>query len=240
MIIGISGKIGSGKDTVGKIIQYFTLSKYSIVRTNQLTFINCTDADLNESNWQIKKFAGKLKQVVSVLTGISIEDLEKEEVKNSYLPDNWNSFTNEFGLHNIKTKHRYTVREFLQKIGTDALRNVIHPNIWVNALFADYKPTDRRTMQDPDDSNIEYPSWIITDVRFSNEAKAVRDRDGILIRVDSKFIDHKNKITRVDFFDDHESETALDNFNFDYYIDNSSTLDKLVNNVHLILKETIL
>lgn len=30
MIIGISGKIGSGKDTVGKIIQYLTTNKETL------------------------------------------------------------------------------------------------------------------------------------------------------------------------------------------------------------------
>ena len=29
----------------------------------------------------------------------------------------------------------------------------------------------------------EYPNWIITDCRFPNEAKAIKDRDGISIRV---------------------------------------------------------
>jgi hypothetical protein len=28
-----------------------------------------------------------------------------------------------------------TVRQILQEIGTDAIRNEIHPDAWVNALF---------------------------------------------------------------------------------------------------------
>ena len=42
------------------------------------------------SDWQIKKFADKLKECVSIITGISRIDLEKIEVKNGDLPKEWN------------------------------------------------------------------------------------------------------------------------------------------------------
>lgn len=81
------------------------------------------------------------------------------------------------------TEHLPTYREVLQYIGTDLFRNQLHPNIWVNATMVDYRPIDNRTIQDPDDSNIEYPDWIITDIRFQNEADAVTERGGRLIKV---------------------------------------------------------
>ena len=33
---------------------------------------------------------------------------------------------------------KLTPRKLLQLLGTDCGRDIIHPNIWVNALFADY------------------------------------------------------------------------------------------------------
>jgi hypothetical protein len=38
-----------------------------------------------------------------------------------------------------------TPRELLQIIGTDCIRDRVHPNAWVNALFADYKEVIYRT-----------------------------------------------------------------------------------------------
>ena len=43
-----------------------------------------------------------------------------------------------------------------------------------------------------------FPNWIITDVRFHNEVKAIKDRKGILVRVERPAIKFSN----------HESETT--------------------------------
>lgn len=184
MIIGISGKIGSGKDTIAQMIQ------------NRLQLEE--DTHLRYSTWEIRKFAGKLKQIASLLTGIPVERFEDQEFKKTSLGPVWNDMT---------------VREFLQRLGTDACRDNIHPNIWVNALFADYNTkvfvalprhaTDR---------------WIITDVRFPNEADAIKAREGILLRI--------NRPTERK--DEHPSETALDNYEgFNYVINNDGTLEDL-------------
>lgn len=101
MIIAISGKIGSGKDTIAKIIRFLaTGGKVEDMEWSKETLDELDDPDSwnpmyfnlreNPKTWQVKKFAGKLKQVVSLYTGIPVEDLEKEEVKNSYLPEEWN------------------------------------------------------------------------------------------------------------------------------------------------------
>lgn len=66
MIIGINGKISAGKDTVGTIIQRLLL-------TNK-----------NQSS-EIKKFAGKLKQIASILTGISVEKFEDQEIGRAHV-----------------------------------------------------------------------------------------------------------------------------------------------------------
>jgi CO dehydrogenase nickel-insertion accessory protein CooC1 len=92
MIIAVSGKIGSGKDLVGQIIQYLTDKASAGYKYPD------SEHDFNDyyksvhpasSNWKIVKFADKLKECVSIVTGISREDLEKEEVKNSTLGAEW-------------------------------------------------------------------------------------------------------------------------------------------------------
>lgn len=58
---------------------------------DQARFLKVYDTayDRDPRYWTIKKFAGKLKQIVSILTGISVEDLENQDVKNTPLGDNW-------------------------------------------------------------------------------------------------------------------------------------------------------
>ncbi|MFA6327736.1 MAG: hypothetical protein WCX15_02545, partial [Bacilli bacterium] len=70
--------------------------------------------------------------------------------------------------------------------------------------------------------------WIITDVRFPNEVDAIRERGGIIIRVNRKHgyntPDGKWKEMPINY---HASETALDNYNFDYIIENNKTVKEL-------------
>jgi dephospho-CoA kinase len=203
-LIGISGKIGSGKDTIYSIIRGFGL-------TNKQT------------SWENKKFAGKLKEIASILTGISQEKFEDQEFKQTILGPEWGTPTKSNVLNSIEPFKDITflemmsVRELLQKIGTEAMRNGLHENVWVNALFSDYK---------------EDSLWVITDVRFPNEYKAIKEKEGIVIRVERPNSSSKKKeITQ------HPSEIGLDNFDFDYTIHNDSTLENLVSKVREILKK---
>lgn len=91
-LINISGKTQSGKDTLARVIQYLFYMKtyYSLEEANATDFKQILIAELdNNSYWQIKRFADPLKKIVSILTGIPIKDLEKEEVKNMVLGKEW-------------------------------------------------------------------------------------------------------------------------------------------------------
>jgi hypothetical protein len=223
MIIGVSGYSGSGKDTVGAIIQYIYANQEKPLSLPVERMV--TDMDEfglfleDESGWEIRKFAGKLKDIASHLTGFDIEDFEDQEFKKTNLGTEWWTTCNE-GLQPM------TVRDLLQKLGTDALRNGLHPNVWVNALMADYTPV-WTTDEGAHDPVQELPNWIITDVRFKNEAQAIKDRGGIIIRIDRPFVKPIN---------DHPSETDLDNWNFDYKIANVSDLISLNFTIENILK----
>lgn len=92
MIIGINGKIGSGKDTVGKIIQFITYNKHRELKGfDTMSFSDfCIDYNLhNRSNWKIKKFADKLKDIVCLLIGCTREQLEDHEFKEKELGEEW-------------------------------------------------------------------------------------------------------------------------------------------------------
>lgn len=224
MIIGVSGKIGSGKDTVGKIIQYLcwdkdnteSLDKFNQVYTeiDKFTYQNLAAKQL--SGWEIKKFADKLKDIVCILIGCTREQLEDHKFKNTPLGEKWTRYAYAIGHKDVYlngefskgmiskfcSKEKYeeerrinwqtaykselTPRLLLQLIGTECGREIIHPDIWVNALMNEYKNSISITHKLAGEDNIsddyepeqsdfknKYPNWIITDVRFPNEANAI-------------------------------------------------------------------
>lgn len=199
-IIGFSGRAESGKDTVARYIQYLTCNGTQRHNIEHYKF----DKEVIEScsNWKIKKFSYKLKQVASLLTGISVEKFEDQEFKKSLLGSDWGTIgrinLNDIDpFKNIDFNVLMDVRTFLQKLGTDAIRDNLHEKTWINALWCDY------TIED---------NWLITDCRFRNEAESIRQHGGIVVR-----------LTRnSDVVSNHVSETELDDYKFDYIIDNKN------------------
>jgi hypothetical protein len=215
-LIGISGKIGSGKDTVGRIIKLITHPhNYSDGLVSH--FLKNTPASIDLSHWAIKKFAGKLKEVASTLTGIPIYKFEDQEFKKETLPVFWD-YPVELAPEQIHMA-TMTVREFLQKLGTEAMRNGLHPDTWVNALMSEFIPYSAIGSQYEEVAS----KWIITDTRFPNEARAIKQRGGVVIRI-NRSIDNGS----------HPSETALDNYSFDYIIDNNGTIEDLIASVRYV------
>ena len=259
MIIGISGKIGSGKDTVGKIIQYLTHCKDDGTTFEEWNTLKHYDM----CSWKIHKFADALKDIVCILTGCTREQLEDIDFKNTLLSDEWIRYgkANGFYSHsdnnpshkimdnkqcskeeyeeelkvNWQTAYKthFTYRELLQQLGTNLLRNKLHENVWINALFNKYK--DEWNGMNTYNNTCKFPNWVITDCRFENEAKAIKDRGGIVIRVNrdskSKWVDKEEWDFHTKGIKPHESETALDGYIFDCVIDNNGTVDELIEQV---------
>lgn len=239
MIIGINGKIGSGKDTVGSIIQYLTAEDTGQFCLGRIESGKSIEGHHN-STFEIKKFAGKLKTMASLLTGIPVEKFEDQEFKKTYLSEEWNSPYNIpfSGPDFVEHDGRMTVRELLQKLGTDAMRDNLHENVWVNALFADYKGIITEPAKFGGTAIGEYPNWVITDMRFPNEMDAVYKREGFTIRV---VRDYALRGGPEDPKNQHPSETALDDSHFDYEIINDGTIEDLIEKVReILIKEDVI
>jgi hypothetical protein len=144
MIIGIAGKMGSGKNLVCKIIQYLLCKNVGDVTIKDIA--SCEDHNWwleEQSGFEQKAFAGKLKQIASLLTGIPVEDFEDQEFKKSYLGAEWGTVeSNPLNavpvFEDVAFNHLMSVRELLQKLGTEAIRDGLHEDVWCNALFSDY------------------------------------------------------------------------------------------------------
>jgi hypothetical protein len=204
MIIGITGYAGSGKDTLGKAIQYVTAT-YPIPE-----FLNLKGA-LNVAHkagtpWKVMKFADGVREVASILAPRI--GLVTQEDKAKLMPPEWNMF----GMP-------MTVREFLQRIGTDAMRNGLHPHVWVNMLMSKYVPAGFGM------AGFNYPNWIITDVRFPNEVAAIKQKDGIIV-----------KITRPGVaVSSHVSESYIADIEADVHVNNSFTELELIEEANKII-----
>lgn len=251
-LIGISGKKQSGKNTVTKIWQlldYFHngLSpdlKKEYYEISSIADIEYVERHLyidicNKSYYKQKSFANKLKQIVCLLIGCSMEQLEDNIFKETPLDKLWWKYNlppyetdggidylkacELFGEEELLEKYivRTSPRLLLQLLGTQCGREIIHPNIWVNALFSEYVSYHNSRV------NIyTLPKWIISDVRFENEAKAIKERNGIIIRVNRN---SENK-------DNHQSEIELDNYKeFDYTIANIGFIKDLIEKVKAIM-----
>ena len=189
MIIGISGKAGSGKDTAAKMLEVL----YANPDISYEDFVN--KRYKNFTDIQIVHFADSLKETAQVLFRISEWETNTQEGKKTTI--NW------IGK---------TVRELLQGIG-QGLRDAIDPNLWVKILFANTEG---------------WSNYIIADVRYPNEVYAIKERNGVLIRIDRKGAGAGN----------HSSETALDNYKeWDVHIENNGSIEDLFEAMKIFIKK---
>lgn len=158
-----------------------------------------TFADILVDKYDFKKvaFADKLRDCVYalnpyVVSEYSLNTLHLQEVIDHY---GWNGYKN--------TPWGEDIRRVIQNMGTEVGRDILGPNIWVDATMNSLPPEE----------NI-----VFTDCRFPNEADAVRNSDGALVRISRPGVKPVNA---------HTSETQLDDYDFDYRVVNDSTVKKL-------------
>lgn len=252
-LIGLSGKIKSGKDTFASMLQLVIAEKKPLRSVEQLQErFKLYDIVLGlkpYSTWKIKKFASILKQIVALLTGCTIKQLEDQDFKEQELPEMWDRTIkearafiimkhwfdnkNESELGHLDDKEVYkraladgfkfkrTYREMLQEIGTNVMREHFHPKVWVNALMSQYQLVK------------EDRHWTGHAISMED---TMTDKYPKWIITDTRFPDEAEAIKSRNGIvirinrngsdtSNHASETALDNYqHFDEVIDNNGTL----------------
>lgn len=116
-------------------------------------------------------------------------------------------------------------RKLLQWLGTEWGRT-ISPNLWVNIWKNDVMAVQRadRTM-----------SIVADDCRFDNEAYAIRDLGGVVVRVVADVEVRAKRIALINT--EHSSEMGLPPGLIDYTIDNSGDLESLYKQVLRVWRE---
>lgn len=181
-------------------------------------------------------FAETLKDAVAAIFGWDREMLEgttDEARKIREQPDEyWSS----------KLGRDITPRWVLQNLGTDVLRRHFHDNIWVFAAENKIR-------------NLPHERVIITDCRFPNELKMIRDNAGTIIEVQRILPSWYHTAFKYNLLVEsgieglvlpsemegvHSSEYGWVGINRpDYIVENNSTIDSLHSQAYTILSNII-
>lgn len=112
-------------------------------------------------------------------------------------------------------------RHILQHVGTDLIRDVF-PSYWADFVIQQVKFTDNK-----------YDYVLVPDTRFPNEVERWNEEDFNVITVRVNRPNFESDLTEEQ--KNHPSETALDNYDFDYVV-SAEGLDNLVAPIREILK----
>ena len=152
----------------------------------------------NEYGFNHRAFAGPLKRAAAHIFKLDEDQLygSKKEI----LDERWGQ----------------TPREILQKLGTEAIRNVFGVDTWVKSL--------QYSLSDEGD-------FVITDMRFPNEVEAVKAWGGFTVRIDRPTLPPISNRS-------HASETALDGYSdWDHVLTNDGDFLHLYRQVDEMLKK---
>ena len=110
-----------------------------------------------KTNWVIERLAKPLYDIAAMWIGSPVDDTFKTD---------------------IEPVTGVTGRVFLQKLGTEGFRKLFGDDVWCKHL--ENRVIQKIKKHQAEESNVIV---IVPDVRFNNEAKFIKDRGGLIIRV---------------------------------------------------------
>jgi hypothetical protein len=173
-------------------------------------------------------YAGPLKDAVAAIFNWDRELLEGT----THYSRQWRDTVDVWWAERLNIPH-LTPRFVLQQWGTEVGRRAFHDDIWIASV-----ENKLRMVKD----NI-----VISDCRFPNELKSIKNAGGITIRVNRgpnpEWFDaavqynkgNKHAKAILDECHIHASEYSSVGLNYDYYVDNSGTVDELHRKIDSII-----
>ena len=176
-LLGVGGKKTAGKDTF---------------------------ASLLGDDWVVIGMSDPLYDVLLELNPKITYEVDGDATNTTYLSDY---------LHNVcggdwtLAKRNSDVREMLQRLGTNVVRNMVDEDAWVDMMAV-------RVLQ----LHSEGKNVAVTGIRFPNELARIKDMGGSSVWVEN---------SRIDSLDTHISELSLVSQDFDFIVYNNGSLDDL-------------
>jgi hypothetical protein len=150
-------------------------------------------------------FADELKKAAMVIFGLSREQcFGPQEIKEA-----------------IDPRYGKSPRQLLQELG-EKMREIF-PDIWIVKVFDQAIPE----LQEQG-----YDCFVISDVRYPNEAEWIRKQGGVVTRVD-------REEGGVTVGAEHSSETAMRNFVCDVEISNNGTFEEYFEKLDRMMEEVL-
>ena len=214
MLIGITGKAGAGKDTVGAILKdKLNMDTYAFARPLKNTINTLFSWDDRHAYGILKEEVVYTRVVhlseIALILNTTFSNFVEEDSKLHMQMNFFEVFRPYLVFDNLGyAQWKISPRKAYQLFGTDFARKLIKDTIWL-----DMAPKQ---------------NVIITDVRFDNEANMVKDNGGILIQVlrNTKEIKENN----------HTSEMGVKDYLVDVIVDNDSTKKKLKEKIDKLLE----
>ena len=182
----------------------------------------------NSHGFRRESFANSLKDSVSYVFGWDRTMLEGRTSQ----AREWRERVDPWWAERLNMPN-LTPRWVLQYWGTEVCRRGFHDDIWIASL-----ENKLRTSKD----NI-----VISDCRFPNEIKSIKEAGGLVIRVVRGKEPEWYEVAKyanegLEMFEEklksygiHASETAWVGTDFDYVVDNNDTIDDLYTQVQSII-----
>lgn len=110
-------------------------------------------------------FADRLKQSAAALLNVDVDTLDNWKRNDAV----WLEVCEQHAGGMVSIRVQQSIREFLQRYGTESHRDVFGTNFWID-----------QAIEQAEDENALY---VVTDVRFANEAEAILERGGVMAQI---------------------------------------------------------
>lgn len=169
----------------------------------------------NKYNFEKYSFAEPLKQILSILFSWDIEKLKGIDENNR----EWREKIDHYWSKKLNILD-FSPRKAMQIIGTDLFRDNFNENFWV--ILMEKKINDQLFKK-----NI-----VISDCRFENECKMIKENKGIIILI------KRNENNQIS--DTHKSENIQNIIKYiDYTIENNKKIEDFYENIDILMNKII-
>jgi len=200
-IIGISGELESGKSTVAKyLVNDYGYKEYSFadnlkqmcMKSFALTYEQCYTSKGKAEQLKSKRILSNFP-MMEILCWVNIEN-------------KWDGPIDYDKIHKILHRGETfsTARQILQYVGTEVCRECFLDNFHVKVLFDQI-------------SREKYSKIVISDARFPNERRYIKNNKGIVVKTKDPNQEHKSSSNHAS-----ESNLGVDD-DYDFVFNNDKT-----------------